>query len=62
MSDREQIEELYLTYWRCMINKDIAGMDRLTNRIAEYIKNQLKEDQPGEQIAISEAGPFKGIK
>lgn len=29
MSDREQIEELYHTYWRCMINKDIAGMDRL---------------------------------
>lgn len=29
MSDREQIEELYRTYWQCMINKDIAGMDRL---------------------------------
>ena len=29
MSDREQIEELYRRYWQCMINKDIAGMDRL---------------------------------
>ena len=29
MSDTEQIEELYRTYWQCMINKDIAGMDRL---------------------------------
>ena len=29
MRDREQIEELYHTYWRCMINQDIAGMDRL---------------------------------
>ncbi|MBQ8306234.1 MAG: nuclear transport factor 2 family protein [Blautia sp.] len=29
MGDREQIEELYRTYWRCMINKDISGMDRI---------------------------------
>ena len=29
MSDREQIEELYRTYWYCMINKDIDGMDRI---------------------------------
>ncbi len=29
MSDREQIEELYRTYWQCMIRKDVAGMDRL---------------------------------
>lgn len=29
MSDREQIEELYRRYWQCMINKDIAGMERL---------------------------------
>ena len=29
MNDREQIEELYRTYWQCMINKDIAGMDRI---------------------------------
>ena len=27
MSDREQIEELYRTYWQYMISKDIAGMD-----------------------------------
>ena len=29
MSDREQIEELYRTYWQCMIGKDISGMDLL---------------------------------
>ena len=29
MNDREQIEELYRTYWQYMINKDIAGMDRI---------------------------------
>ncbi len=29
MSDREQIEELYRTYWQYMISKDIAGMDRI---------------------------------
>ena len=31
-----------------------------TSRVAEYIKNQLKEDQRGEQLAISEVGPFTG--
>ena len=29
MSDKERIEELYRTYWQCMIDKDIAGMDRI---------------------------------
>ena len=33
-----------------------------TSRIAEHIKNQLKEDQMGEQLTISEIGPFKGGK
>ena len=26
MTDREQIEELYRAYWRCMIRKDIPGL------------------------------------
>lgn len=33
-----------------------------TSRIAEYIKNQLKEDQPGEQLVTSEVDLFKGGK
>ncbi len=33
-----------------------------TSRIAEYIKNQLKEDQMGEQLTMSEIGPFEGSK
>ena len=33
-----------------------------TSRIVEYIKNQLKEDQMGEQLTISEDGPFTGGK
>ena len=33
-----------------------------TSRIAEYIKNQLKEDQLGEQLTMSEIGPFTGGK
>lgn len=33
-----------------------------TSRIAEYIKNQLKKDQMGEQLTMSEIGPFKGGK
>ena len=39
---------------------DTAGKN--TSRIAEYIKNQLKEDQLGEQLSIPSAGPFKGSK
>ena len=33
-----------------------------TSRIAEYIKDQLKEDQLSEQLTISEVGPFTGGK
>ena len=33
-----------------------------TSRIPKYIKNQLKEDQMGEQLTISEEDPFKGNK
>ncbi|MGI6772272.1 MAG: hypothetical protein GX264_07335 [Clostridiales bacterium] len=29
-----------------------------TSRIAEYIRNQLKEDQMSEQLTMSEVGPF----
>ena len=39
---------------------DTAGKNE--SRIAEYIKNQLKEDQMGEQLTMSEVGPFKGSK
>ena len=31
-------------------------------RIAEYIKNQLKEDELGEQMTIASIGPFAGGK
>ena len=33
-----------------------------TSRIAEYIKNQLKEDEMGEQMVISPNSPFTGSK
>ena len=39
---------------------DTAGKN--TSRIVEYIKKQLKEDQMGEQLTISEDGPFTGGK
>lgn len=29
MSDREQIKALYRDYWRCMIEKDAAGLRRM---------------------------------
>ena len=31
-------------------------------RIAEYIRNQLKEDELGEQMTIASIGPFTGGK
>ena len=33
-----------------------------TSRIAEYIKNQLKEDEMGEQMVITPNSPFTGSK
>ena len=30
------------------------------SRIAEYIENQLKEDEMGEQLTMSQCGPFTG--
>ena len=31
-------------------------------QIAEYIRNQLKEDELGEQMTIASIGPFTGSK
>ena len=39
---------------------DTAGKN--ANRIAEYIQNQLKEDELGEQLTISLPSPFTGSK
>ena len=39
---------------------DTAGKN--TSRIAEYIANQLKEDESGEQLTMSELGPFTSGK
>ena len=32
------------------------------SRIAEYIENQLKEDEMGEQLTMSQYDPFTGGK
>jgi len=36
--------------------------ERMQNKIDEYIPNQLKEDELGEQLSITEASPFKSRK
>lgn len=61
----EQFGELKYKYrsrefWCRGYYVDTAGKN--TSRIAEYIKNQLKEDQLGEQLTMSEVGPFTGSK
>ena len=61
----EQFGELKYKYrsrefWCKGYYVDTAGKN--TSRIVEYIKNQLKEDQMGEQLTISEDGPFTGGK
>ena len=33
--------------------------EKNASRIAQYIKNQLKEDELGEQITFGEKAPFK---
>ena len=39
---------------------DTAGKN--AGRIAEYIANQLKEDQLGEQLTLGTQSPFKGSR
>ena len=61
----EQFGELKYKYrnrefWCKGYYVDTVGKN--TGRIAEYIKNQLKEDRLGEQLTMSDAGPFKGGK
>ena len=61
----EQFGELKYKYrnrefWCRGYYVDTTGKN--TNRIAEYIKNQLKEDELGEQLRISSPSPFTGRK
>ena len=61
----EQFGELKYKYrsrefWCKGYYVDTTGKN--TSRIAEYIKSQLKEDQMGEQLTMSEVGPFTGSK
>jgi putative transposase len=58
----EQFGELKYKYrnrefWCKGYYVDTVGKNE--QRIAEYIENQLKEDELGEQLTISEVGPFK---
>ena len=61
----EQFGELKYKYrnrefWCKGYYVDTVGKN--TSRIAEYIKNQLKEDELGEQLARSGISPLKGGK
>jgi putative transposase len=61
----EQFGELQYKYrsrgfWCRGYYVDIAGKN--TSRIAEYIKNKLKEGQLGGHLTMSGVGPFTGGK
>lgn len=61
----EQFGELKYKYrnrefWCRGYYVDTTGKN--TSRIAEYIKNQLKEDQMTEQLRIPGTSPFTGSK
>ena len=61
----EQFGELKYKYrnrefWCRGYYVDTVGKN--ASRIAEYIRNQLKEDQAGEQLALPLNGPFTGGK
>ena len=61
----EQFGELKYKYrnrefWCRGYYVDTVGKNE--TRIAEYIKNQLKEDELGEQMTIASTGPFTGGK
>ena len=40
----------------------VDTVEKNESRIAEYIKNQLKEDQMGEQLTMSQVGLFTSSK
>ena len=40
----------------------VDTVGKIESRIAEYIKNQLKEDELGEQLRIPSPSPFTGSK
>ena len=59
----EQFGELKYKYrnrefWCKGYYVDTVGKN--ASRIAEYIQNQLKEDELGEQLTMAGTGPFKG--
>ena len=61
----EQFGELKYKYrsrefWCRGYYEETAGKN--AGRIQEYIKNQLKEDEMGEQLTIQSKGPFTGSK
>ena len=61
----EQFGELKYKYrnrefWCRGYYVDTVGKNE--TRIAEYIKNQLKEDELGERMTIASIGPFTGGK
>ena len=61
----EQFGELKYMYrnrefWCRGYYVDTVGKNE--TRIAEYIKNQRKEDELGEQMTIASIGPFTGSK
>ena len=61
----EQFGELKYKYrsrefWCRGYYEETAGKN--AGRIQEYIKNQLKEDEMGEQLTIQPKGPFTGSK
>lgn len=61
----EQFGELKYKYrnrefWCRGYYVDTVGKN--TSRIAEYIQNQLKEDELGKQLTMSRVGPFTGSK
>ena len=47
-------------FWCRSYYVDTAGKNE--SRIAEYIRNQLKEDEMGEQLRIPLTSPFTGRK
>ncbi len=61
----EQIGELKYKYrnrefWCKGYYVDTVGKNE--SRIAEYIKNQLKEDEMGEQLTFGQSSPLTGRK
>ena len=55
-------EKPYICSFPILYGPYVDTVGKNESRIAEHVRNQLKEDEMGEQLRIPSSGPFTGGK